>query len=547
MAFFSWFKSKSVSPATDKPEISSSAKPATESDPAASILDTSTLQGVPRFRETDPQSNRAAISSAGSNRPARTTIDIPLQSLWQSLPEGLAQKSAFLDFRRRIQIPRKEVRINDTDHTGTVSLYVLHAACPEMFAAPVPSIDNRSTRFSLPAWERVRTAEIVDITPSPELEKAPSGLPLEEKTAPPTRIVDDRKQTNIEEGVAKTQSAISDGETRRVETDGSGSGRKIRVSLLPLLRSLPPELVSANLLSLPGANSEIELPFDLIHEQLAEGRVSLPIRTFLKALPDSVRSGFGEINPSVQIPIPLKEIFRYLPTDALPLRSDQQTEEVSDSIDTPFSGTARQEAARFHSGAGGNFISEPIDPQLELPSGPDDQVEPASSSAEPTEPGSVTPPADPLECATAESSAPDFSALQSVFLTEERLDLPGIVDRISGLPGLQSSLLSTMDGRKLAGKLDDDRLERSALTSFPALFREVKTRLDDEENHSLETLTLCWRQEQVSIFSDGRLCLTVRHHRRPFKPGVREKLVLVFSRLADALSSSEISVVHADH
>src|SRR5258708_7197339 len=129
---------------------------------------------------------------------------------------------------------------------------------------------------------------------------------------------------------------------------------------------------------------------------------------------------------------------------------------------------------------------------------------------------------------------PDFSGLQTVFLTDERLDLPTIIDKISALPGLQTALLHTADGRRLAGAIGDEQFERTVLTLFPILFGEVKTKLDEQACTGLETLTFCWRQEQISVFSDGRLCLSVRHSRRPFKPGVREKLSLILSRLASA-------------
>jgi hypothetical protein len=135
---------------------------------------------------------------------------------------------------------------------------------------------------------------------------------------------------------------------------------------------------------------------------------------------------------------------------------------------------------------------------------------------------------------------PDFSSLQTFFLTDERLDLPTIINKIAALPGLHSALLHTADGRRLNGAMGNERLESAALALLPTLFRDVKTKLDERECTGLETLTFCWRQEQISVFSDGRLCLSVRHSRRPFKPGVREKLSLIFSRLAEALSSSEI-------
>jgi hypothetical protein len=527
MAFFSWFKSKSGSSAPEA-EISPATKPKAESEVSEAALNVPSHEAVPRFRETVPQSARTVLASPGISRSSRTTIDIPLQSLWQSLPEGLAQKSAFLDFRRRIQIPRKEVRINDTDHTGTVSLYVLHAVCPDIFAAPVPAVDNRSVRFSLPAWERVRSAEIIQVATEPESEKSAAGLPVEEKAG---QQVEGQTETSTDKGQSETRvhPLIANGEARSLEAENRVTGPNVRVALLPLLRSLPSGLGNPNLYGLAEANHEIELPFDLIQAQLPEGRVSLPMRTFLRALPETVRSTFGDVNPSTQIPIPLKEILRGLPNDALALRSDQEVEELPELIDTPFSVTAREEADRFRLGTR-------VEPgPIEEPKAEETQLELPSTLIEESKPSSSSP-----EAVAVPPTKPDFSTLQSVFLTEEELDLPGVAQKIASLPGLQCSLLSTAAGHKLAGELGDSQLEQKAITVFPALFAELKTRLDTPEGSSLETLTLCWRQEQVSVFSDGRFCLTVRHGHRPFKPGVREKLVLIFSRLADALSSSEI-------
>jgi hypothetical protein len=44
--------------------------------------------------------------------------------------------------------------------------------------------------------------------------------------------------------------------------------------------------------------------------------------------------------------------------------------------------------------------------------------------------------------------------------------------------------------------------------------------------------------QQLSTFVQGKLCLTVLHDNRPFKPGVREKIQAVMSELA-ALGAPE--------
>ncbi|HXM24561.1 MAG TPA: hypothetical protein VN957_00935 [Chthoniobacterales bacterium] len=472
-----------------------------------------------------------------------------MQTLWQSLPEGLAQDNTSLDPKRRIQIPRKEVRINDVDHTGTVSLYVVHAVCPDIFAAAVPALDNRSLKFPLPAWERLRNIEVLELKAAPDTDpgsvKPQPDPPMVEKSdAPAQEPKEQLDQHQTDEGAKPSDKpqppSTTNGEMQPPEAhpNGTGRSRNLRIALSPILRQLPPELNRTDLHNVAGSNSEIELPFELIESQLPNGRVTVPFSIFLEALPETIRNAFTEVDASTQVPIPLKEIFRHLPGDALPLRADQQVDEVGDPIHTPFTTTAREDAERFRNAASTVEKSdqESAQPELGRSFALSEKTEAPSDTPEPV----ILAPEPEIPTAAAAKTEPNFSALQTVFLTDERLDLPIIIDKISALPGLQTALLHTADGRRLTGAIGDDQFERTVLTLFPVLFVEVKTKLDDRACPGLETLTFCWRQEQISVFSDGRLCLSVRHSRRPFKPGVREKLSLILSRLAEALSSSEI-------
>ena len=540
MAFFSWFKSKAGNPGQNEPEKHPPSKPAGEPETFATAESTALRQSIPRFRETVPQGVRTVSGSSTFKRPVPATIDIPLQTLWQSLPEDLAPQNPSLDPKRRIQIPRKEVRINDTDHTGTVSLYVLSSVCPDVFATPAPSLYNRSIKFPLPAWERLRNVDVVEVKassdPLPETGDLRPKHPTDEKSdlsAPGP--VDHTAQHQVEEGEDLSQKrqlpSTTDIETQPAEAQSNRAdrGQNLRIALSPILRHLPAELNRTALHNVAGSSSEIELPLALIQPQLANGRVTVPLSIFLEALPEAVRNAFGEVDRSTQVPIPLKEIFRHLPSDALPLRTDQEAGEVCDPIDTPFTATAREDAERFRNAAG---LAEKSEKESALPEFDDsaqtEKAEARPDASEPEIPAVVT------------KTEPDFSSLQTVFLTDQRLDLPTIVDKISALPGLQGTLLHTADGRRLSGAIGDEQFESATLALLPTLFREAKTKLDERRCTGLETLTFCWRQEQISIFSDGRLCLSVRHSRRPFKPGVREKLSLIFSGLAEVLSSSEI-------
>jgi len=267
MAFFSWLKSKSGNPGRDDPEKHPAAQPAAESIPLR--------PNVQRFRETVPQGARAASGSSAFKRPVRATIDIPLQTLWQSLPEGIAQENPSLDPKRRIQIPRKEVRVNDTDHTGTVSLFVLHAVCPDIFVSPLPSLYNRSVQFPLPAWERLRNVEVLEVKAAPvslpeQKEEQPDRPTVEKPDLPVQKSKEETDQHQTDEG-----ENLSDNRQEPTATNGAMQpaeihsnpierSQSIRIALSPILQHLPAELNPTALHDAVGSDCEIELPLESV-------------------------------------------------------------------------------------------------------------------------------------------------------------------------------------------------------------------------------------------------------------------------------------------
>jgi predicted regulator of Ras-like GTPase activity (Roadblock/LC7/MglB family) len=121
-------------------------------------------------------------------------------------------------------------------------------------------------------------------------------------------------------------------------------------------------------------------------------------------------------------------------------------------------------------------------------------------------------------------------------MTDEPLDLAKTIQKVAELPGLRACILSTTDGLKLAGGLEDPDQEKVISTFLPELFRHTQSNLEELGAGALETITLYYRLHQLSTFVQGELCLTVFHDNRPFKPGVREKIQAVISELS-ALSA----------
>jgi len=227
-----------------------------------------------------------------------------------------------------------------------VSLFVLHAVCPDIFVSPLPSLYNRSVKFPLPAWERLRNVEVLEVKAAPvplpeQVEPRPDHAIVENPDLPAQMSKEQTHQHQTDEGESlsdkRQEPAATNGETQPPETHSNGTdrSRSIRIALSPILRHLPPELNHTALHDAAGSNCEIELPLELIQPQLSNGRVTVPLSVFLEALPETVRNALAEVDRSTQVPIPLKEIFRHLPGDALPLRADQEVEELREPIDTP--------------------------------------------------------------------------------------------------------------------------------------------------------------------------------------------------------------------
>jgi hypothetical protein len=298
--------------------------------------------------------------------------------------------------------------------------------------------------------------------------------------------------------------------TAAVPSDDSveaGGENEIKLPLKSILSVFPPELEPPSMQSLSGTEAEIALPLDLIQSQLANGRVVAPAEIFCRALPSHLKPYFEAIDPAAEIPIPLQEIFPRLPTRSIKLREDQEIDHPEETIPTPFSAHAEEDAKRFGQGS-----AEPIPFANEMPK-PKDQ-----------------PPKVAVEN--------DSQRLQAIFMTDEPLDLAKTIEKVAELPGLRSCILSTSEGLKLAGSFSDASQEAAIAAFLPELFEQTRLKLETLHAGSLETITLCYGLHQLSTFVQRDLCLTVFHDHRPFKPGVREKVQAVMTALT-ALSTSE--------
>ena len=572
MSFFSWFRSKSEKSEQDELELKGlNEAPETHADPEQPPLPSSRVP-PPRLRETVPGSRPKPASPAdstaspkeGFRRPLRATVDVPLQVLLLQLPTEVTKSNIDIDPKRRVQIPRKTLQIDEAHQTAKVTFATLFASCPDIFSVPIAPLDQRTLEFNLPAWERCRltdpgeksgAATVVPEAASTGLTPASAG---HEKTDTPTTTrfestrtgaVSDRFTSSSEgqlsgEERPSSDSAKPEASPANAERNGAESPRAVRIALAPILKSLPPELQPsepAALANVPGAT--VELPVDLISPQLATGKVTIPFSTFLSSLPQEARVHFPQADPTAEVPIPIKEILQDYPHDLLRPRPDQEPAEVVPAIPTPFTAPAQEDMERFS--------KPPVETQTELPSDSRqmeliEQAETPSQTPPPPlapetpvtaeTPITAQPPVTEEKTVAEEKPAPehkivpDFSALQSVFLTDEELDLNKVVQKVGELPGVNSALFFAADG-SLQGEPEKLGLTQSSVHLLSTLSHEIGQRVGGLGFGQIETVTLGWKRELVSVFTRGESGFVIRHEKRPFKPGVREKICLVLSHI----------------
>ena len=552
MSFFSWFRSKSDKSEQDELELKSSSEPPETHAGGEHPPFQSSRVPPPRLRETVPGSRLKSASPAeqtdapkeGFRRPVRATVDVPLQALLLQLPPEVTKSNIDIDPKRRVQIPRKSLQIDEAHQTAKVTFPTLFASCPEIFSVPIAPLDQRTLEFNLPAWERSRLTEPGEQATSPSTStqgESPARTPAETRdpAAAPNRLKPTAAERLAGEkepvpGPEKPDEAPLGGAAR----NGSEVPKTVRVALGPIIKNLPSELQPSEtsaLASKPGAT--IELPLELINSQLANGRVTIPFSTLLKALPEELKGHFPQADTAAEVTIPIKEILQDYPQDLLRPREDQEPEEVLPPIPTPFAGPAKEDTERFaHTPEPAEAEKVTTDShQLEL-------IEhPATTSELPPLVAEETPvaeekreteekPVPEEKTAPERKPAPNFTAVQSVFLTDEALDLNKVVQKVGELPGIKSAMFFAADGR-LEGDPEKLGLSQSSVQLLSSLAHEVGQRVESLGFGQIETVTLGWKRELVSVFTQRESGFVVRHEKRPFKPGVREKICLVLSHL----------------
>ena len=128
----------------------------------------------------------------------------------------------------------------------------------------------------------------------------------------------------------------------------------------------------------------------------------------------------------------------------------------------------------------------------------------------------------------------DGSALQALFMTDEKLTLEKVVSKAGELPGLDACVLAHGDRVICASKApsgtDLQTLSGQAMT----MLAQIRDSSEKMGLGAVPAVTLHADRGVVSFLHRGELCLLVLHADRGFVPGVRERLQEMLGHLSEA-------------
>jgi predicted regulator of Ras-like GTPase activity (Roadblock/LC7/MglB family) len=131
----------------------------------------------------------------------------------------------------------------------------------------------------------------------------------------------------------------------------------------------------------------------------------------------------------------------------------------------------------------------------------------------------------------------DGSALQALFMTDEKLTLEKVVSKAGELPGLDACVLAHGDRVICASKAPADTDLQTLSGQAMAMLSHVRDSSEKMGLGSVPAVTLHADRGVVSFLHRGELCLLVLHADRGFVPGVRERLQEMLGHLSEARPS----------
>ena len=128
----------------------------------------------------------------------------------------------------------------------------------------------------------------------------------------------------------------------------------------------------------------------------------------------------------------------------------------------------------------------------------------------------------------------DGSALQALFMTDEKLTLERVVSKAGELPGLDACVLAHGDRVICASKAPADTDLQTLSGQAMTMLSQIRDSSEKMGLGAVPAVTLHADRGVVSFLHQGELCLLVLHSDRGFVPGVRERLQEMLGHLSEA-------------
>ena len=129
------------------------------------------------------------------------------------------------------------------------------------------------------------------------------------------------------------------------------------------------------------------------------------------------------------------------------------------------------------------------------------------------------------------------AALQSLFMTEEKLTLDRVISMAGQLPGMRACVLAHGE-RVISASNPSAGVDLRTLSGHAMkMLSQIRESSSQMGLGSVPAVTLHADQGIVSFLHDGELCLLVLHADRGFVPGVRERLQEMLGLLVKARSA----------
>ena len=203
--------------------------------------------------------------------------------------------------------------------------------------------------------------------------------------------------------------------------------QRLKVSLASLLRDVTAEDLGFDPSAVPG-NIDADLSYDTILPQLATGRVEVSIEELRLGVVERFRPAFARVRPGVRFLVPLSEIFRSLPSSAIPAPQPGEHVAISTTaFQTPFAIKAGEDQTR----ASLPSLSQMITPAAAEPA----PLAPFPIAPPLASPGPQTSPVSLPQLMPAPADPP--SAVPAAFVPPTLTGLPPL-PKLANIPGMSA-------------------------------------------------------------------------------------------------------------